>query len=711
MKRGKNNKGGLLVEIGTEEIPSRILPPALVDLRVKTVRLLSEARIPADYVETYATPRRLVLSATGIPKRQEIRVSEVVGPPRSAAYDSKGNPTAAAAGFAKAQGVQVQDLTIKKTEKGDYVHAIRKEPAGLATGILRKLLPSLILSLEFQKTMRWDGHGLKFSRPIRWIVAVFEGTVVPFRLAGLSSGNRSRGHHFISNRQFIVKDWNSYRKELKRHHVILDPVDREKTIREGLARLVRQKKSYVMEDATLLEQAVNLTEEPVAMLGGFDRRYLTLPSEVLITAMKEHQGYFSVVDKSGNLMPYFLFVSNMKTKRPDHIRAGNERVLRARLEDARFYYEQDQKQKMEERVRHLNELVFHEKLGTVYHKTERLGNLAVALLHAAGRDEEAIRRVRRAALLCKADLLTGIVREFPNLQGIIGREYARKQGEDAEVAEAIAEHYFPRYAEDEKEPRTMTGKFVTAADRIDTLVGFFGVDLVPSGSMDPYALRRQAMGLIQVLLDEAFAHVSLRNAIEKAANLYPANGVNLEKEPKAIQEALERFLVQRMETFLKRRFDHTGKYRSDLASAVLSCPFDVPVDLYRRFVALMVFQGQPGFEPLMITFKRAARIVPDDFTGSVNQEQFKEAVEHELYAAYHQSSEKISNLLDQQQYPEVLRELASLRQPIDRFFNGVLVMEEDREIRANRLSLLKVIRDLFNRFADFSRIVVTAPTG
>ena len=711
MKRTSKNDGELLLEIGTEEIPSGVLPSALAGLKNKASRLLSEARLPAVSIETFATPRRLVLKVTGIPKQQEIKVTEVIGPPRSAAYDSKGNPTAAAAGFAKAQGVRLQGLTIKKTEKGDYVYAIRKEPAGLAKGILKKLLPDLISSIEFQKTMRWDGHGLRFSRPIRWIVAVFEGTVVPFRLAGLSSGNLSRGHRFKAKRSFVVKNWDGYQKELRRNHVTVDPAVRERVIQEGLVRLAGKKRSFVMEDAALLEQAVFLTEEPVVMLGGFDKRYLNLPSEILITAMKEHQGYFSVADKSGNLMPYFLFVSNIKTTRPDLIRAGNERVLRARLEDARFYFEQDQKQKMEERVRHLNELVFHEKLGSVYLKSERLGNLAEILLRAAGRDEKAIRRVRRAALLCKADLLTGMVREFPNLQGIMGREYARKQGEDPEVAEAIAEHYFPRHAEDQNDPRTITGKFITAADRLDTLVGFFGVDLIPSGSMDPYALRRHGMGLIQILLDEAFSCVSLRSAIESAAKLYQDQGVKLKKDPKAIQEVLERFLVQRMETYLKRRFDPTGKYRADLANAVLSCPFDVPVDLYRRFVALMVFHSQPGFEPLMITFKRAARIVPEGFTGSVHQEQFKQTVEHELYAAYRRSSEKILNLLTQQQYPEVLRELASLRQPIDRFFDGVLVMEEDREIRANRLSLLKVIRDLFDRFADFSRVVVTIPTG
>lgn len=713
-------KGGeLLLEIGTEEIPSRVLPKAMSDLKEQAARMLLEARIPAERVETFVTPRRLVVWATGIPPRQATQITEVSGPPRSAAYDAEGRPTAAATGFAKAQGIPVESLTIKKTDKGDYVCAVRKQPSVPAILILKDLLPVLISSIEFKRMMRWNGHGMRFVRPIRWIVAVLDGRVVPFRLAGLSSGNRSRGHRFMSGRPFAVKSWTDYCKGLKRNYVILDPVEREGVIQEGLTRLAKEKKGLVQEDPDLLTQAVFLTEQPVVVLGGFDKKYLGLPVEVPITVMKEHQGYFPLRGKNGSLLPHFLFVSNVKTKNPAVIRSGNERVIRARLEDARFYFEQDKKQTLEERVGQLSGLVFHEKLGTVYQKMERIKELAPMLLRESGKGEQEIGRVEKAALLCKSDLLTGMVREFPSLQGIIGREYAKLQEHDSEVADAIAEHYFPRHADDPNPPRTLTGKFLTAADRLDTLVGFFGVDLVPSGSMDPYALRRQGLGLVQVLLDEAFAQISLRKAIETAAGLYASRGFNLKKDSKTIRSELERFLAQRMETYLKRRFQGEdiaaqvkhmalgiGVYRTGLVDVVLSGAFDNPLDLYLRFVALMNFQNQPDFEPLIVTFKRASRILPAGFKGDVRPEGFKEPVEKGLYRFYRKAETEANQFYAQRQYRDVLKTLADLRRPLDAFFNGVMVMDEDRAIRENRLSLLRGITKLFMKFGDFTKVMV-----
>jgi len=704
-------KGGeLLLEIGTEEIPSRVLPKAMSDLKEQAARMLLEARIPAERVETFVTPRRLVVWATGIPPRQAPRITEVTGPPRSAAYDAEGRPTAAATGFAKAQGIPVESLTVKKTEKGDYVCAVRKQPSVPAIRILKDLLPLMVSSLGFKKMMKWNGHGMRFVRPIRWIVAVLDGRVVPFRLAGLSSGNRSRGHRFISGRPFAVKSWDGYRKELERHSVILDPAEREGVIREGLSRLAREKKGLVQDDPDLLTQAVFLTEQPVVLLGGFDKKYLELPVEVPITVMKEHQGYFPLLGKNGSLLPHFLFVSNIKTKNPAVIRAGNERVIRARLEDARFYFEQDKKQTLEDRVGQLSGLVFHERLGSVYQKMERIKGLSVELVRQSGKGQREIERVTRAALLCKSDLLTGMVREFPSLQGIVGREYARLQGEDPEAADAIAEHYFPRQADDPNPPRSITGKFLTVADRLDTLVGFFGADLVPSGSMDPYALRRQGLGLVQVLLDEAFAGISLRKTIEAAAGFYASRGVSLKKDSKTIRDELDRFLAQRMETYLKRRFGPEGGYRADLADAVLCGDFDNPLDRYLRFVALMSFQTQPDFEPLIVTFKRASRILPAGFKGDVRPDAFKEPVEKELYQSCRKAETEADQFFSRRQYQEVLKALADLRRPIDAFFNGVMVMDEDRAIRENRLALLRRIAELFFRFGDFTRVVVEEGT-
>ncbi|MBI3995334.1 MAG: glycine--tRNA ligase subunit beta [Nitrospirae bacterium] len=700
-------KGGeLLLEIGTEEIPSSVLPKAMSDLKEQATRMLLEARIPAERVEAFVTPRRLVVWATGIPPRQATQITEVSGPPRSAAYDAEGRPTAAATGFAKAQGIPVEGLTIKKTDKGDYVCAVRKHPSVAAIRILKDLLPLLVSSLRFQKMMKWNGHGMRFVRPIRWIVAMLDGRVVPFHLAGLSSGNLSRGHRFLSGRPFSVKGWMDYRMKLRRNHVVLDPAEREGLIRNGLARFAKEVRGLVPDDADLLNQAVFLTEQPVVLMGGFDKKYLDLPVEVPVTVMKEHQGYFPLMGKSGSLLPHFLFVSNIKTQKPALIRAGNERVIRARLEDARFYFEQDKKQTLNERVGQLSGLVFHEKLGTLYQKMERIKQLAPMLLREAGRDEQEISRLEKAALLCKSDLLTGMVREFPSLQGIIGREYAKLQEHDSEVADAIAEHYFPRHGDDPSPPRTLTGKFLTAADRLDTLVGFFGVDLMPSGSMDPYALRRQGLGLVQVLLDEAFSRLSLQKAIQTAAGLYADRGVSLKKDSKTIRDELDRFLAQRMETYFKRRFGPETGYRADLADAVLCGAFDNPLDLYLRFVALMNFKRQPDFEPLIVTFKRASRILPAGFKGEVRPDAFKETVEKELYQRCRKAETDATGFFSRRQYPEVLKALADLRQPIDSFFNGVMVMDEDRAVRENRLSLLQRITKLFMKFGDFTKVMV-----
>ncbi|MBI3811698.1 MAG: glycine--tRNA ligase subunit beta, partial [Nitrospirae bacterium] len=413
---------------------------------------------------------------------------------------------------------------------------------------------------------------------------------------------------------------------------------------------------------------------------------------------------FPLLGKNGSLLPHFLFVSNVKTKNPAVIRAGNERVLRARLEDARFYFEQDKKQRLEDRAGQLTGLVFHEKLGTVHQKAERIRRLATLLVQAAGKEKDVIDRVERAALLCKADLLTGMVREFPTLQGIIGREYAKLQDEDPEVAEAIAEHYFPRQADDPYPPKTITGKFLTAADHLDTLVGFFGVDLAPSGSLDPYALRRRGMGLITVMLDEVFAKVGLRYMIKTARALYSEMNIHLKKDIPTLSDEIERLLAQRMETYLKRRFE-TG-YRADLADAVLCRPFDRPLDLYLRFVALTTFQSQPDFEPLIVTFKRASRILPSGFQGEIHPEAFKETVEKELYQSYLKAETQAGQFLSRREYREVLKALADLRRPIDAFFDGVMVMDEDRSVRENRLALLQGITKLFAEFGDFTRVMV-----
>lgn len=709
MSDGRSPSADLIVEIGTEEMPSGGIPASLAEIRSGIEVRLREARLPARSVSVRATPRRIAVRAEAVPIRQEARSVEVSGPPRSAAYDSAGNPTAAASGFAKAQGVSVRDLTIKKTDKGEYVSVIRKEAADPAQRVLKRLLPEVVLSVGFSKTMRWDASGIRFVRPIRWIVAVHGGRTIPFRLGELSAGDRSWGHRFMGGRPFKVKTWPGYLKDLKRGGVVLDPADRERIIRGGLDRLAKTVRGRWADDPELLSQAVYLTEYPVPMMGRFEDKYLEMPAQIPVTAMKEHQGYFPVFDHGGRLLPRFLFVSNNRSRNSAVIRKGNERVLRARLDDARFYFLQDQKHKLSDLASRLGELVFHEKLGSIGQKTARIGKLGEWLLRQAGRDQGAVVRIREAADLCKADLLTGMVREFPTLQGIMGKEYALREGRDPEMAEAIAEHYFPRASEDPNEPRTVTGKFLTAADRIDTLVGFFGADETPTGSMDPYALRRQGMGLIQIFLDQAFANVSLLEGFRSAANLYAGGSVALKKNADKIVAELETFLKQRMETYLKRRFESTGEYRADLAAALLSGPFDRPVDVYRRYLALVLAARSESFEALMVTFKRVGRIIPEGFTGSVDSALLNQESEKALWSVYEKVAGTVREAMERQDYPSALKELAALRGPADAFFNSVLVMDPDDGIRRNRLALLAAVRDLFGGLADFSRVEVEAP--
>lgn len=704
---GKKSKtdGFLILEIGTEEIPSRLIPGVVAELEEKSARMLSEVRLEAREVEAMATPRRLTVRAVGIPRRQESRVEEVIGPPHSAAFDPAGRPTPAALGFARSQGLPVERLTVKETEKGTYVCAIKTETGEETMAVLRQTLPLLISSLVFPKMMRWNETGVKFARPVRWIMAIYNGRRVAFRWFGLESGNRSRGHRFLSRGTFEVNSWDGYTAGLKRRHVILDPAERKKIIRDGLTRLARAAGGRLTPDENeLLPQAVFLTEDPVAMSGRFEPKFLELPSEVLISAMVEHQGYFPLVGPKGKLLPRFLFVANGKPPTSEVIQAGNERVLRARLEDARFYFEQDKKQTLLQRKDLLGGLIFHERLGTLFQKMERVRRLASNLAREAGRGEAEIDKVDRAALLSKSDLLTGVVREFPNLQGVMGREYALLEGEDPEVAAAIREHYFPRQSEDPNPPRTSTGKFLTAADRLDTLTGFFGVDMVPSGSMDPYALRRHGAGLIQVLLDDLFASISLGKAVRTAAILYSEQGIMLKKDPQAIYNELERFLRQRLEVSLKRRFEGEGNYRPDLAEAVLGGGLDCPLDLYLRFVALLSFRQQPEFEPLIVAFKRASRIVPKGFEGPVRPAEFRSPVEQALHEAYMKSEGLFQNAMAARRYGEALEFLTALRAPIDAFFNGVMVMDENRAVRDNRLALMNRISRLFTTFGDFTRV-------
>jgi glycyl-tRNA synthetase beta chain len=481
-----------LLEIGTEEIPSRFIDPALDRMKELFAALLATGRIVSrGEMRTFGTPRRLVLYIPDMDEQQADLSKEVTGPPRKVAFDAEGRPTKAAIVFAEKNGIAVDALTFKATDKGEYVVARVDEKGGLTADWLAQVLPGFILSIPFQKTMRWMDKDIRFARPIHWVLALWGGAVVDFELSGIKSGNLSRGHRFMSPGAFLVKDFKSYSSQAEPNYVVIDPAVRKQRIEKQVTELAKEKGGTVLDDPGLVEETANLVEYPVAVMGTFPKEYLRVPKEVLITAMREHQRYFSVLGTDGNLLPCFITISNTRAEDMDAIRSGNERVLAARLSDAAYFFDHDIKQPLIDRLEGLKKVTYQEKLGTTFDKVQRVRTLTGYLSDLFHADKKT---AERAAELCKCDLLTGVVGEFPKLQGVMGRHYAIISGEGQPVADAVLEHYLPRYAGD-KLPDSLEGVCVGIADRIDTITGCFSAGLIPSGSEDPYGLRRQSVAI------------------------------------------------------------------------------------------------------------------------------------------------------------------------------------------------------------------------
>ncbi len=684
----------LLMEIGTEEVPAGFLPDASAELKALCEQRLQEERLAYDSVHTYATPRRLVLHVEGLGEQQAELNESVIGPPRSVAYDGEGKPTKAAVGFARNQGVAVEDLTIATTAKGEYLCAVKKAEGRPTPEILQSLLPQLVKSLHFPKSMRWGNGTFRFARPIHWILSLYNEEVVPFEIDGIKSGNLSRGHRFMSAGSFAVHSSKSYKASARERFVMFDPEERRGEIEKQIKVIEQELGGRVIPDSRLLEEVSCLVEYPTALAGTYDQAFLKLPRQVLITAMREHQRYFSLEDESGNLMPYFVTVSNTRPKDTGDIVSGNQRVLRARLTDALFFYSGDTKDPYESFVERLQGVTFQEKLGTLYEKAERLQALAgwLAKRLACGNREHVV----RAALLCKADLCTEMVGEFPSLQGEMGKEYARLSGEPDAVARAIEEHYRPRFSGD-RLPDSDEGAMVSLADKIDTVVGCFGVGLIPSGSEDPYALRRQTLAILTILIEKGYP-LPLSELIGRAQGAL--NGKISVPPDENHQVILDYF---------KGRFSGlmTGRgHRYDTVDAVLGARFDDPLDAKARVEALSAFRQEPLFEPFTVVCKRAMNIIKESFGTHVETSLLTEKVERQLHEATGSLEALIPDLMTGRKYGDALHAIASLRDPIDAFFEGVMVMDKDPRVRENRLALLSRVAALVAPTADFSRIVV-----
>jgi glycyl-tRNA synthetase beta chain len=682
----------LLLEIGTEEIPAGFLPKAMGDMRNLIRRELDNAQLGYGDITTLATPRRLVLAVQAIDEHQSTLRSEVMGPAKRVAFDPEGKPTRAGEGFARGQGITVDQLVIVETDKGPYVCA-KKEQAGRPTSeLLTELLPRLINSISFKKSMRWKDLDVRFARPVHWIVALYGGAVVPFEFGNIPSGNQSQGHRFMAPGAFAVTDLAQYLKECERHFVIPDPDKRKAIIRGEIEKAAQGAGGNLLQDEELLEEVAYLVEYPSAVLGTFNADFLQVPREVLITSMRSHQRYFSLVDDAGKLMPAFITINNTLTEDPSVVVKGNERVLRARLSDARFFFDEDKKVSLDSRVEALKAVVYQTKLGTSYEKMERFRALAVILAEQLAPSLK--NKTARAATLCKADLVSGMVGEFPEVQGVMGREYALIEGEDAEVAKAIYEHYLPIQAGGAI-PSADIGAFVSIADKLDSICGCFGVGLIPTGTADPYALRRSAIGILSIILGRGY-RLSLPSLVDRSLDLLHSK---LTRPQTEVRSDVVEFLRLRLVNML------TGQGTpQDVVDAVLSASFEDVADALARVKALAELKGREDFEPLAVAFKRVVNIIKGGVGTPVDAALFESACEGALYDATKQVGTQVASLVDAGDYAAALLAIAGLRGTVDAFFDGVMVMADDEAVRTNRLALLTGVARLFEGIADFSRI-------
>lgn len=682
----------LLFEIGTEEIPSAYLPAALAELSAQAARLLEEQRLRPAAVRTLGTPRRMLLVVDGLPDRQADARREVVGPPKAAAFDAEGKPTRAAEGFARAQGVPVERLAVRALERGEYVVAVQESRGAPTAEVLAALLPRLLGALAFPKFMRWGEGTFRFVRPIRWLLATYGGRVLPVAVDGLTAEGKTFGHRFLAPRGVRVRSFAEYQAALEERFVIVDPARRRELVRRLATEAAATVKGEPVLDPALVETVADLVEFPVALCGSFKPEYLELPREVIITPMQKHQRYFPVQDAAGNLLPHFVVISNMKAKDPDVIRHGNERVLRARLNDAEFFYREDRKKRLAERVPDLAQVVFQERLGTLQDKTARLARLAPWLAERV--DPAAREAAARAAHLAKADLTTAMVKEFTELQGVMGREYARISGEPAGVCQAIEEHYWPRFAGD-RLPASPAGIALALADRLDSIVGCFGVGLIPTGSEDPYGLRRAAQGVVQILLQRD-ARLSLAAAVQEAQAAY---GTAEGQAAEATRREVLDFLRARTQALLVER-----GLPPEVVEAVLSAGSDDVGDALRRAEALAVMRREADFGELSVAFRRVVGIIPKGFDRPVELPRLVEGAERALFAQASELKDEVARLTAAREYLGALRRIAALKPVVDMFFEEVLVIGPDEALTQNRFALLKTVADLFARIADFTKI-------
>lgn len=681
-----------LVELGTEELPPKALKPLSDAFTQGIARGLEEAGVEFAKVESFAAPRRLAVRIRDLADSQQDKSVEKRGPAVKAAFDDAGNPTRALTGFATSLGVTPDQLDTLETDKGAWVVYRTVEQGKPTVELMPELVEQSLASLPIPKRMRWGAHRTEFVRPVHWVVMLFGNKVIETPIMGLNPGNKTRGHRFHCPKSLIVPTPNDYEVVLKQEgYVIADFAERREQIRAGVTELAEKEaggKAVIDED--LLDEVTALNEWPVPLMGRFEERFLEVPAEALISSMKEHQKYFHVVAADGEMLPLFITVANIESKDPSQVISGNEKVIRPRLSDAAFFYETDRKTKLEDRIDALKPIVFQEKLGSIYDKSVRVAALARKIADAIGSDPAL---AERAAMLAKTDLVTEMVLEFTDLQGIMGQYYAANDGEPEDVAKALNEQYMPRFAGDDL-PTTLTGCAIAIADRLDSLVGLFGINQPPSGTRDPFALRRASLGVLRIIIERGLP-LDLQTCCEWAEE----NFTVLTEQNTAstvVDYMLERF---------RAHYDEQG-IGAEVYLAVHARRPTRPLDFDRRVKAVEAFRQLPEAQALAGANKRVSNILTkqggDSIGETVDASLLRDSAEKALAEQVDQQSARVLPLFENGDYASALSSLASLREPVDSFFDEVMVMADDEATRNNRLALLNRLRNLFLRVADIS---------
>lgn len=686
-----------LLEIGVEELPSKSIDDALNQLRTNTETMLKDERIEYKNIKTYATPRRLTIIIEGLSEKQLTLKETVKGPARRIAFDKDGNPTKALKGFMRGKGINLEQTFIDDFKGEEYVFADVVKDGEATTEVLSNKMNTIIKSIVFPKSMKWGGKNIRFARPIRWIVSVYNDKVVPFELEGIRVGNITSGHRFLGNKRIEINSVDEYDNKLEENFVIVDQNKRKEIIKYGSDKLAKEKGGSILYDEELLNEVTYIVEYPTPILGKIKEEYLRLPKDVVITPMKEHLRYFPIVSDNNRLLPYFITVRNGNEEHIEIVIKGNEKVLGARLEDAKFFFNDDIKNSLESYVEKLKKITFQEKLGTLYDKTIRIQKLANKIGDYLEVGDETQKNTERAAYLSKADLVTKMVDEFTELQGKMGMEYAKNSGENEIVSTAIYEQYLPKFAGDDL-PTTTAGSILSIADKIDSITGSFSIGIQPTGSQDPYGLRRQALGIINIVLGKRL-NLSLKDIIDYSLYIYVENQ-GLVFDYNTVKDQIIDFFNGR----IKSMFIDMG-IRYDIIDSVINTGVDDIYDLKVRAEKLNHYIDENGLTEVLVTFNRLITLADKAKSTEVKRDLLVEPEEIELYDVFNKVGELVIEFINKKAYDKALEQFITLKEPVDNFFENVMVMVEDDNIRENRLNLLGKISKNMLMICDLSKIV------